>query len=218
MLNEKLNPKLVIATIAVACALAVTLWYIFVPRDPKKVEPIAPSPPKVDSAVLKPVKSLPPPAPVRVVDSTLAQASAETVKTPAAPRPKDPTPSKSEAAVQRIESKLRLKKPQGPAQVGEYLPLVYWAAREFGRMGARDKALEWVEEGLSFTHDASFFAFGALMDLRQGRTTRARSKAEEAISCPAILDPRALLLAQAVLTLSVNPTDSAARSLASSYE
>lgn len=216
MLKEKLDPKLIAATVA-AVLLAVAAVFLLFPgalsfgnkQDAEPVvvadtAPVVQAPPKV--VVSKPVVSSKPtlPKPVPEVKKV------DTVKPPSGP-------AKNEA-VARIEAKLRLKKPQTPDQVGEYLPLVYWACREIGRIGDRERALQWVEEGLSFSADASFFAYGAYLDYRQGRAARAQIKAEAALAAPAYLDRQALPLARSVLALLRNPDDSAARSITSLYE
>lgn len=215
MLKEKLDPKLIAATV-VAVLLAVAAVFLLFPgvlNFKRKPEPPSVV---VDSAALRPVKPAKKPSipskPKAVVEKKPEAApKVDSVKPPA------PAPTKMEA-VARIEAKLRLKKPQTPDQVGEYLPLVYWACREIGRIGDRERALQWVEEGLSFSADASFFAYGAYLDYRQGRASRAQIKAEAALAAPAYLDRQALPLARSILVLLRDPADSAARSITSLYE
>ena len=215
MLKEKLDPKLIAATVATVL-LAVAAVFLLFPgtlsfggkpqSEPVVVDaaPVQPAPQvvRVSKPAAKPVPAKPLQEGKKV----------DTAKPPAAP-----APTKNEA-VARIEAKLRLKKPQTPDQVGEYLPLVYWACREIGQIGDRERALQWVEEGLSFSADASFYAYGAYLDFRQGRLARAQIKAEAALTAPAYLDRQALPLARSVLALLRNPDDSAARSITSLYE
>lgn len=215
MLKEKLDPKLVAATVA-AVILAVAAVLFLIPGL-LPFNTTAKSQPKADSTAPAPIPARPAPVVEKPQRKPVAPPVAEEEDFHE-PMKMLSRPEKQEEAVKRIEAKVRLKKPQSPSQVGEYLPLVYWAAREIGHLGHRERALEWVEEGLSFSQDASFFSYGALLDLKQGRRTMAQSKAEQALSSPAYLDPRAIPLAQAVLTLVSNPADSAARSFTSSYE
>lgn len=217
MLKEKLDPKLIAATVA-AVLLAVAAVFLLFPGalsfgNKQDAEPVvvADTAPVVQASpkVVRVPKAVAPSKP------TLPKPVAEVKKIDTVKPP--PGPAKNEA-VARIEAKLRLKKPQTPDQVGEYLPLVYWACREIGRIGDRERALQWVEEGLSFSADASFFAYGAYLDYRQGRAARAQIKAEAALAAPAYLDRQALPLARSVLALLRNPDDSAARSITSLYE
>lgn len=212
VLKEKLDPKLVAATAAAVILAVVAVVLLFPGAFPFKFAEKKPDPPKVDTTLPPPPVEKPKPAQHK------ARVAEEHHAAPTPVVEKVVKPEKQEEAVKRIEAKVRLKKPQSPSQIGEYLPLVYWAAREIGRLGHRERALEWVEEGLSFSQDASFFSYGALLDLKQGRRALAQSKAEQALASPAYLDPRAIQLAQAVIVLVSNPSDSAARSFASSYE
>lgn len=214
MLKEKLDPKLIAATVA-AVLLAVAAVFLLFPGSFHFKLKEDPKPVLVDSGAVVVVK----PAPKKVA---VAKPQVESPKKPqAVERPKDTIVAKKperNEVVARIEAKLRLKKPQTPDQVADYLPLVYWACREIGRIGDRERALQWVEEGLSFSGDASFYAYGAYLDFRQGRAARAQLKAEAALSSPAYLDRQALPLARSILALLRDPADSAARSITSLYE
>jgi hypothetical protein len=130
-------------------------------------------------------------------------------------RAPDPVPHPTEA-IHRIEAKVRLKKPQTPSQVPDYIPLVYWACREIGPINP-DRGLEWVAEGLNYNEDGAFYAYGALLHFRKGRKTQAKSFAEEGRRNPSRLDPKASTLASAILTLLVDSTNVPAQAIARSY-
>lgn len=217
MLKEKLDPKIIAATVG-AFALAVVSLFLLFPGSisfgSKKKEEV-----KLDTvAIKKDAVKVAPKIEKKTPKAKLEAHVPIAVSAPVEIKVEEPKPVATQEAVKRIEAKLRLKKPQTPSQVNEYLPLVYWACREIGRLGQRDRALEWVEEGLGFSQDASFYAYGALLEYRQGRNGLAQAKAEQALIAPAYLDRRAVQLAHAVQALLQNPKDSASINLISSYE
>jgi hypothetical protein len=215
MEKEKISPLQIVALAAILLGTAGAGYFFFFHKPAEAVDSEIVAD-ETDSTSTDTVKQILPPKPVdtqKVAKKKIKPPKRDTLpKVVAAVEP----PTKKET-IRRIEDKLKLKKPQTPSQVPEYIPLVYWASREIGPMDP-DRGLDWVEEGLAYRDDAAFFSYGAYLHYVKNRPSKALIYAEAGSRLRSSLDKRANALGRAVLAILKDSTDQSAKEIIRSFQ